>query len=166
MIHLQFLQQTKRYLLGMTFCLGALVSCMSDNDNNTEKEVIADTVVAAPSAQPIMQDTATTVDVSKVLSGQWLRSDGGYSLVFKEIKPDGGLVANYFNPNPINVSISKWENSNEGLKIYVELRDVNYEGSNYTLFYLKDKDILSGKYYQAAAKETYDVYFTRMATNQ
>ncbi len=150
----------------MACCWLALASCQSDNDNHAEQAIIADTTAPAPVAQPVHQDTVTTADVSKALAGQWLRSDGGYSLVFKEVKPDGGLVANYFNPNPINVHIAKWENSNEGLKIYVELRDVNYDGSNYTLFYLKDKDILSGKYYQAAAKETYEVYFTRMAANQ
>jgi hypothetical protein len=166
MLHFQFPQQVKSYVLGISICCVALTSCQSGNENNTEQTIITDTPVSAPVTPPVQQDTATTTDASKVLTGQWQRSDGGYSLVFKEVKPNGELDANYFNPNPIHVQVANWKNSNEGLKVYVELNDVNYNGSNYTLYYLKDKDILSGKYYQAAAKETYEVYFTRMAANQ
>lgn len=67
-----------------------------------------------------------------------------------------------FNPNPINVGSAKWEESYGNLKIVVEMRDVNYPGSTYTLNYLPDRDILAGEYYQAVEGLTFYVEFTRV----
>ena len=44
---------------------------------------------------------------------------------------------------------------------YVELRDVNYPGSTYTLAYIPDRDILAGYYYQAVQGQTFEVVFER-----
>jgi len=72
------------------------------------------------------------------------------------------VEAAYFNPRSIHVG--KAEASQEGgtVRVYIELRDVNYPGSNYTLTYDAKNDRLVGRYYQAVAGETFDVYFVRL----
>jgi hypothetical protein len=77
------------------------------------------------------------------------------------VNENGTLAAQYFNPNPINVGKATWEESNGSLKIIVELRDMNYPGSTYTLNYLPDRDMLAGEYYQAVEGLTFYVEFTR-----
>ena len=96
------------------------------------------------------------------LKGKWVRPDGGYTLVIEDVTPDGRLKASYFNPRKINVFLAKWEIEDDYLKLFVELRDTNYPGSKYTLVYTKQQDSLSGEYFQALQKQTFDVQFTRM----
>ena len=100
------------------------------------------------------------------LVGKWLRPDGGYLLEIRMVAGDGKMDAAYFNPSPINVS--RAEASREGgiLKVFVELRAVNYPGSTYTLRYDPAKDALEGVYYQAALRESYDVVFVRMPAEE
>jgi len=75
---------------------------------------------------------------------------------------DGGMMkAEYFNPKSINVGKAMWADAEGFLKIYIELSDENYPGSNYTLTYYPEKDLLAGKYYQAVEGTTYDVGFSR-----
>jgi DNA modification methylase len=62
---------------------------------------------------------------------------------------------------PYNVGKANWEESNGSLKIIIELRDVNYPGSTYTLSYLPDRDVLAGDYYQAVEGITFYVEFAR-----
>ena len=101
------------------------------------------------------------VNAAKQLEGRWVREDGGYSLVLADIKSDGSLMAFYFNPRQINVHKANWKFEDERLHLYVELRDVNYPGSNYTLMYRAAKDVLWGSYYLAVQKKTMDVFFVR-----
>ena len=56
---------------------------------------------------------------------------------------------------------ANWESSYGNLKTIVEMRDVNYPCSTYTLNYLPDRDILAGKYYQAVEGLTFYVEFAR-----
>ena len=95
------------------------------------------------------------------LVGNWLRTDSDYRLQISEVNEDFTLEAKYFNPNPINVGRASWQESYGSLKIIVELRDVNYPGSTYTLNYLADKDLLAGDYYQAVEGLTFYVEFAR-----
>ncbi|MBK9099270.1 MAG: hypothetical protein IPM14_14355 [bacterium] len=74
---------------------------------------------------------------------------------------DNTLDAKYFNPYPINVGKASWQHISGNIKIIVELRDVNYPGSTYTLNYLPDRDILAGDYYQAVEGLTFYVEFAR-----
>jgi len=104
--------------------------------------------------------SAKTID-KNLLVGNWLRTDAGYRILISKVNDDGSLEANYFNPNPINVGRASWQESYGNLKIIVELRDVNYPGSTYTLNYLPDKDLLAGNYYQAVEGLTFYVEFTR-----
>ena len=45
--------------------------------------------------------------------------------------------------------------------MFVELRDVNYPGSTYTLQYDAASDRLMGTYFQAVAKQTFRIEFAR-----
>ncbi len=98
---------------------------------------------------------------AKQLEGRWVREDSGYMLVLQDIRLDGSLKAFYFNPRQINVHEANWKFEDERLILYVEMRDVNYPGSNYTLMYRVANDVLWGSYYQAVQKQTMDVYFMR-----
>jgi uncharacterized protein (DUF2147 family) len=93
------------------------------------------------------------------MAGKWLRPDGGYVLQLSDVKTDGKLKAAYFNPRPINVAKAEWRSIAGRTQVFVELRDVNYPGSTYTLIYDPEKDRFEGYYYQAVMKQTFDVFF-------
>jgi hypothetical protein len=95
------------------------------------------------------------------LIGDWVRTDAEYLIRITQVNDDGTMSVQYFNPNPINVGKANWEASYGNLKIIVEMRDVNYPGSTYTLNYLPDRDMLAGEYYQAVEGLTFYVEFTR-----
>ena len=97
----------------------------------------------------------------KNLIGRWVRPDGGYVLHFKAVNDDGSIDAKYFNPNPINVSKAQVSNESDKINIFVELRDVGYPGSFYTLVYDPDRDRLVGVYHHLVHKQNYDIYFVR-----
>jgi hypothetical protein len=96
-----------------------------------------------------------------ILVGDWTRTDADYQIKITELLNDGTMKAGYFNPASINVASAGWAFADGVLKIYIELRDENYPGSNYNLIYYPDKDLLAGKYFQAVEKVTYDVGFLR-----
>ncbi len=98
---------------------------------------------------------------SKQIEGSWVRTDGGYILQLKDTKADGSLTATYFNPRPINVSRAEVMRKEGALTLFVELRDVNYPGSTYTLNYDPNTDNLNGNYFQAAIQKTFAVEFIR-----
>ena len=95
------------------------------------------------------------------LVGRWVRPDGGYVLHVQEVVKDGTLKAGYFNPRPINVAKAEWGQKDGMLAVFVELRDVNYPGSTYTLQYDPASDRLKGTYFQAVEKQTFKIEFTR-----
>ena len=96
-----------------------------------------------------------------LLIGDWVRTDAQYLIRITNLNDDGTMTAQYFNPNPINVGSANWEESYGNLKAIVELRDVNYPGSKYSLSYLPDKDMLAGEYFQAVEGLTFYVEFIR-----
>jgi hypothetical protein len=96
------------------------------------------------------------------LTGKWLRPDGGYTLEIRSAATDGKLEAAYFNPRPIHVAKAEASRDGGNVKVFIELRDVNYPGSTYTLIYDPKDDQLKGDYFQAALKQTFDVIFTRV----
>ena len=95
------------------------------------------------------------------IAGKWLRPDGGYVLELSDVKSEGKLKAAYFNPRPINVGKAEWRSMDDRIQVFVELQDVNYPGSTYTLIYDPEHDRLNGYYYQAVVKGTFDVVFVR-----
>jgi hypothetical protein len=127
----------------------------------------ADVPPAAPGAgvnatNPPASATAPAAAAFAKLPGKWLRPDGGYILEIRSATAEGKLDARYFNPRPINVA--KAEASQEGAvtKVFIELRDVNYPGSTYTLVYDPAADQLKGIYYQAALQQQFEVFFERL----
>jgi hypothetical protein len=98
----------------------------------------------------------------KVLIGEYLRSDGDYTIKILSGTADGKLDVAYFNPKPIHVGKANWEFKNNTFVVGVELRDVNYPGSTYILQYFPSNKKLAGKYYQAVEKVYYDVEFYRI----
>lgn len=99
-------------------------------------------------------------DKTKII-GEWLRTDSDYMIKIAAVNDDGLLLAQYFNPNPINVGKAEWLSSDGFIKIYLELRDENYPGSNYNLTYLPDRDMMVGDYFQAVEGLTFYVEFSR-----
>ena len=95
------------------------------------------------------------------LKGKWLRPDGGYILEIRSATAEGKLEAGYFNPGPINVARAEWQRKDGKLQVFVELRDVNYPGSTYTLSFSDTEDRMTGNYFQAAQGENFAVEFVR-----
>lgn len=95
------------------------------------------------------------------VAGRWQRRDGGYVLELRNPAFDGGLTAAYFNPKQIHVSRSGWALKDGHVWVLVELRDAGYPGSTYTLAYQEDSDRLVGIYFQAAARQQFEVVFQR-----
>lgn len=95
------------------------------------------------------------------LVGEWVRADGGYVLAVSGVAPDGSATASYFNPRPIHVARAEAKLEGALVGLFVELRDVNYPGSTYTLGYDAASDQLKGIYYQAAQGAQFEVAFSR-----
>jgi len=108
--------------------------------------------VSAPEAQPGFDR----------LQGRWQRPDGGYVIEIKDIKASGKMTAAYFNPRPIKVSQAAAALDGATLKVFIELRDVNYPGATYNLTYDPGSDQLRGVYFQPALQQSFQVFFVRM----
>ena len=136
------------------FTLGAAVVLLAACGVSTSTTVsVATNVVATPTPPPVSPNR---------LIGRWLRPDGGYVLELRSVDTNGMVSASYLNPNPINVERAEAITENGRLKLTVLLRDTGYPGCIYTLFYDEKSDELTGRYYQAAMRESYDIGFTRI----
>jgi hypothetical protein len=71
----------------------------------------------------------------------------------------GELKTEYFNPRAIDVSRAEWKNEENRPGIFVELREMNYPGSTYTLIYEPANDQLKGAHFQAALRQQFEVFF-------
>jgi hypothetical protein len=121
----------------------------------------------APVVAPTSQTTNTSVSSEGLssfekLKGRWLRTEGSYIIEIRSVEASGKMNAAYFNPRPINVAKAEAMKAGENLGVFVELRDVNYPGSTYTLAYDPVSDRLAGTYYQALQQQSFDVLFARV----
>ena len=132
-----------------------LVSCKEAEEKNQEAEP------QSTSSETVSPQQKTIPDKNKLI-GEWTRTDASYQIKITELLDDGTMKAGYFNPKSINVSSAMWAFADGVLKIYIELKDENYPGSNYNLIYYPERDLLAGKYFQAVERVTYDVGFTRV----
>jgi hypothetical protein len=130
-------------------CTVALLTGCGKGDPKTEGKA----AVQAP-----VQLTATF----EKIKGKWMRSDGGYCLEFKRLMPNNELEAAYFNPGPIHVGKARLYEERGFTKVFVELQDVNYPGSRYTLIFNSEKKQLVGNYFQATQGVDYEVSFEKM----
>jgi hypothetical protein len=122
--------------------------------------------VAAPGAAANASNqpapAATTSLGFEKLNGEWQRPDGGYIIRIRSVEPGGRMEAAYFNPRPIHVAQAEASEDGKTVRVFIELRDVNYPGSTYTLTYDPGEDQLTGIYYQTALKQSFDVSFSRL----
>jgi hypothetical protein len=118
---------------------------------------VAEPLPGAPAASSISASPA----VFASLPGRWVRPDGGYVISIKSVDADGKLDASYANPNPLPFYTAMATADGGPLKLFFELRAGGYSGSTYTLNYDAAGDQLKGKYYQAVAKQTFEVVFVR-----
>ena len=95
------------------------------------------------------------------LVGKWIRPDGGYVVLVRSVYPDGTIDAEYLNPRPIHISQAQASGDGDTARLFIELSDVGYPGSTYTLTYKRETDVLTGIYYQAVQGQEYDVLFVR-----
>jgi hypothetical protein len=144
------MKKRKRFLLVLVVLTASMIAISLTSCKDSSEKIPPEKV----------SKTINKPDI-KLLVGNWLRTDAGYRILISQVNDNGTLAAQYFNPNPINVGKANWEESNGSLKIILELRDVNYPGSTYTLNYLPDRDILAGEYFQAVERLTFYVEFTR-----
>lgn len=91
--------------------------------------------------------------------GTWRRMDGGY--VLRVGSSTNGVRAEYFNPRPIRVSRVELRPVDTDRELVVELRDVGYPGSTYTLRHNAASGTLEGVYFHAGLKQTFNVAFER-----
>ena len=117
------------------------------------------------SARAVSSPTSETAPGAGLtgLEGRWERPDGGYILEIRKVYPSGVADAAYFNPNPIRVAKATATGDPSSATVFVELQDVNYPGSTYTLTYDPRRDVLEGIYYQAMLDQSFDVVFVRLA---
>jgi len=87
--------------------------------------------------------------------------DGGYVIAIKSVEADGKLDASYANPNPLPFFAATAAEEGGKLKLFFELRAGGYNGSTYMLRYDAAGDQLKGTYYQAVARQTFEVVFVR-----
>ncbi|UCE49347.1 MAG: hypothetical protein JSW47_04230 [Phycisphaerales bacterium] len=106
--------------------------------------------------------TAVTPPDFQALVGRWVRMDTPYVIDIESTSQDGTLQAAYYNPRSINISVAEARDKDGTLEVFVELRDVNYPGSTYTLTYDRARELLIGIYFQAAMQQKYDVAFRRL----
>ena len=148
----------------------SLISCTTpDINKNTANESNNDSNTAVqqePTSGVVEKSDSIKTNLSQapslhLLTGDWVRSDGGYMISIRGTEADGTLKAEYFNPKPIKVGKARWEMEDDSLYVQVELQDINYPGSIYTLQYIAGADKLNGIYFQAVEGATYEVVFNR-----
>ena len=98
----------------------------------------------------------------EVLLGRWVRPDGGYAITIRSVDPDGNLDADYANPGPLPFAEARASRDGNEIRVFFELRAGGYNGSTYNLTYDQENDVLRGVYYQAVAKQRFDIYFDRV----
>jgi len=155
------IQEQKHRLLVLCFAITTIVVACDQQEEKKESDGSASTASTTSTATETVKTQEQKTFDRSILVGDWIRTDAEYRIAISELLDDGTLKAGYFNPNPINVGKAGWIFSEGTMKIYIELRDENYPGSNYNLVYYPEKDLLAGKYFQAVEGVTYDVGFFR-----
>ena len=135
--------------------------CKKKETAPAEPSPVAVQPVQAAAAETEQVATAETEGPFDKLVGRWIRTDGGYVIEIRSVGSNGQLDAGYFNPRPINVSVAKAVEKAGNVEVFLELRDINYPGSNYTLTYDPQRDVLAGSYFQAVQGQTFEVEFIR-----
>jgi len=132
--------------------------------------VVAFVLGVAVLAQPANADGGTVADRAAsastapefaTLRGRWVRPDGGYVIDILAVDANGNLTASYANPSRLPFEVAKAARDGRYLKVFLELRAGGYAGSTYFLTYDPGSDSLKGAYYQAVARQRFEVVFQR-----
>ena len=144
-------------VLSAVVCVAALTGYyfFRKSTGDDRSEVPVDATGSAASRA----DTQDDAHGFQPLIGRWHRPDGGYVIEIRGIDADGKIDAGYFNPRPINVARAEASRDVDGLKVFIELRDVGYPGATYMLTYNPRQNLLAGLYYQPTAGQTFEVVF-------
>lgn len=152
----------RRRSLGAIFVAMVIVadvfSGCGKKDAASTPATVPPSVVVSATNPPLL---ATPKPEFQKLKGKWLRPDGGYIIEIKSVDGDGKLEAAYLNPKPIHVAKAEASLDGATVKVFIELRDVNYPGSTYKLIYVPENDQFSGIYYQALQQQSFEVVFVR-----
>jgi hypothetical protein len=125
---------------------------------------VTNSAVALDAAAPRVEaevSSSGSEDGFDVLPGRWVRPDGGYVITIKSVDAAGKLDAAYANPSPLPFARAEASRDGKTIKLFFELRAGGYNGSTYTLTYDPLNDVLKGVYFQAVARQKFDVHFTR-----
>ncbi len=95
------------------------------------------------------------------LVGAWQRTDGNYIILVSAVGAFGQLEATYINPRQLPFYKAVVTRDGDVLRLVFELRAGGYDGSTYELGYDRANDRLAGTFYQAVAKQRFDVEFER-----
>jgi uncharacterized protein (DUF2147 family) len=125
------------------------------------RSVIVIAAVLACAPMVFAQPTAAKAVDANTLKGNWVRPDGGYRIAIKGVGPKGELEAIYYNPTALPFSRAQTSMDGTTLRVFLELRAGGYDGSTYELVYDPASDRLVGTYYQAVAKQKFNIYFAR-----
>ena len=112
------------------------------------------------------QAAAASADMPRdvdALLGAWQRTDGNYIILVRGVGAFGQLEAMYINPRQLPFSKAVATRDGDALRATFELRAGGYDGSVYELSYDRANDRLVGSFYQAVAKQRFDVVFERKA---
>jgi uncharacterized protein (DUF2147 family) len=130
-------------------------------------------LIGVPAGYANAQDTASSaagLDAASTeqksgfdaLPGLWARPDGGYLNAIQGVDADGALDAVYANPYHLPFAKAEASRDGDAIRVFLELRAGGYNGSTYDLTYDPAEDVLRGVYYQAVARQKYDVRFERV----
>ena len=95
------------------------------------------------------------------ITGEWLRTDGNYTLNVEKFNTDSTVNAFYYNPRPIHIAETRWKVQDDHVFFFIKFDDEGYPGSYYSLGYLPEEDRLYGFYYQAVMNQEFEVIFER-----
>ena len=138
---------------GVSYLLGCVLAVTSIGTSAAQGSSPTATGSAIPAAAE-----KSSLDV---LKGAWVRPDGGYTIAIKSVGPNGTLEAMYFNPNQLPFAKAQATLEGASVRVFLELQAGGYGGSTYELAYDPATDRLKGIYYQAVAKQRFEVYFAR-----
>jgi len=144
-------------ILAGVIIIGAIIGVLFWKNSNTSQGIDKSNSSSSPANSSVPTD-------KELLVGRWARTDseGAYVIEIKSAGADGKLDARYFNPNPINVGSAAWQKNANNLVVVIELQDMNYPGSTYTLNFFPSGNRMTGNYYQAVEGINYNVEFVRM----
>lgn len=123
--------------------------------------VASGALAQAPAGVQAVAASAPQAPAFSTLVGRWVRPDGGYVIDIKAADASGKLSATYANPSPLPFYTAEAARDGSALKLYFELRAGGYNGSTYRLVYDAASDRLKGVYFQAVARQQFEVAFTR-----